>query len=114
LQVMANLLSNAIKFSPPDGHVDVSIEIVEPHARVAIRDRGPGIPDDFREHIFKKFAQADSGDTRKRGGTGLGLSITKAIVERFGGTIHFDSAPGAGSTFYFVLPVTKAVDETTA
>lgn len=107
LQVLANLLSNAIKFSPSNGKVEVSVELVDAGARVSVRDRGPGIPDDFRERIFEKFAQADGGDTRKRGGTGLGLSISKAIVERFGGTIGFDSTLGGGSTFYFVLPVTR-------
>lgn len=107
LQVMANLLSNAIKFSPSNGKVEVSVEIADACARVAVRDQGPGIPDDFRERIFEKFAQADGGDTRARGGSGLGLSISKALVEKFGGTIGFDSTPGDGSTFYFVLPVAK-------
>jgi signal transduction histidine kinase len=110
LQVMANLLSNAIKFSPPDGKVEVSVEVVESRARIAVRDHGPGIPEDFRGRIFEKFAQADGGNTRTRGGSGLGLCISKAIVERFGGTIGFDSIPGDGSTFYFTLPLSTNAD----
>ena len=108
LQVMANLLSNAIKFSPRDKNVEVSLCQIDDEIQVRIRDYGPGVPDDFRERIFEKFAQADGADTRARGGTGLGLSISKAIIERFGGTIGFDSSPGNGSTFYFTLPKAKS------
>jgi PAS domain S-box-containing protein len=111
LQVITNLLSNAIKFSPSGGSVEVSVEMVDTNARVAVRDQGPGIADDFRERIFEKFAQADGGDARARGGSGLGLSISKALVERLGGTIGFDSTPGNGSTFYFMLPIAKPSDE---
>ncbi|MBI4789941.1 MAG: PAS domain S-box protein [Chloroflexi bacterium] len=103
-QVLTNLLSNACKFSPRDSTVQVS---VAPHAdniRIAVRDHGPGIPDEFRSRIFQKFAQADSSDTRQKGGTGLGLSISKAIVEKHGGQIGFATAKGVGTTLYFDLP----------
>ncbi|MFQ3612804.1 MAG: PAS domain S-box protein [Cyanobacteriota bacterium] len=112
MQVMNNLLSNAAKFSPPGQTVRVWAEHVQEGIRVHVRDRGPGIPEEFRSRIFQKFAQADSSDTRQKGGTGLGLSISKAIVERFGGTIGFQSNPiqealepgQQGTTFYFTLP----------
>ena len=68
---------------------------------------GRGVPDEFRESIFEKFSQADSSDTRQKGGTGLGLSIAKAIVEHHDGEIGFDSEVGIGSTFFFLLPVSK-------
>ena len=102
-QVMTNLLSNAAKFSPRGQTVSVSLARHGDAIRVAVRDRGPGIPQEFRDRIFQKFAQADSSDTRQKGGTGLGLSISKAIVERLGGQIGFDTAAGAGTTFYFDL-----------
>ncbi|WP_316976063.1 PAS domain S-box protein [Shumkonia mesophila] len=105
LQVMTNLLSNAAKFSPAGGTVDVAVSRREGWVRVAVIDRGPGIPENFRDRIFQRFSQADSSDTRKAGGTGLGLSITKTIVERHGGHIGFDATPGGGSTFHFDLPV---------
>jgi signal transduction histidine kinase len=53
--------------------------------------------------MFEKFAQADASSSRQRGGTGLGLSISKAIVERHGGRLWFETAPGAGTTFTFEL-----------
>jgi PAS domain S-box-containing protein len=108
-QVIVNLLSNAIKFSPPDGEVDVAIKEDRASVRVAIRDRGNGIPNEFRPRIFEKFAQADVTDARKKGGTGLGLSIVKQIVTRLGGTVAFADAPGGGTAFYFDLPAWQQV-----
>jgi PAS domain S-box-containing protein len=110
LQVMANLLSNAIKFSPKQGQVEVSLTTTNENVKVTVRDHGPGVPKDFRERIFAKFAQADSADTRARGGTGLGLSISKALIEKFGGTIGFDDAPGDGSVFFFELPLVSTTE----
>jgi signal transduction histidine kinase len=117
LQLLANLLSNAAKFSPPEGTVDVAVERRNGHARVSVRDHGPGIPEEFRRRIFTRFAQADSSSTRRKGGTGLGLSICKALVERMGGTISFDTEAEnenenenenearRGTTFFFELPL---------
>ena len=104
-QVMANLISNACKFSPPLGRVTVSVELSEAGARVSVNDRGDGIPEAFQPRLFEKFSQADASDTRRAGGTGLGLSICKAIVERMGGTIGFDTESGRGTTLYFTLPL---------
>ena len=104
VQVVTNLLSNAIKFSPADNEVLVSIEKVTSAIRISVRDNGVGIPDDFRVHLFEKFAQADATNARQNGGTGLGLSIVKQIVERLGGEVGFLDAPGGGTIFYVDLP----------
>jgi len=108
LQLMANLLSNAAKFSPPQGIIEVSLEQENGHARIAVRDYGPGIPEEFRSRVFTSFAQADTSSTRMRGGTGLGLSITKALVECMGGQIDFETEVGGGTTFHVLLPVAPA------
>ena len=99
VQVVTNLLSNAIKFSPPDGEVVAAIQQRDELVRISVRDHGPGIPGDFRPHMFEKFAQADATDARRKGGTGLGLSIVKQIVARLGGTVDFEDAPGGGTVF---------------
>jgi DNA-binding response OmpR family regulator len=104
-QAIANLLSNAIKFSPPGGVVGVAIENDGDNLRISVRDHGPGIKDEFKPRVFEKFAQADASDARQKGGTGLGLSIVKQIVERLGGKVGFDDAPGGGAIFYLDLPV---------
>ncbi len=104
-QVMSNLLSNAAKYSPKDEQVEISVDTANDCVRISVRDHGKGIPEEFKSRIFSKFAQADSSDTRQKGGTGLGLNITKAIVEKQGGSINFDSDEGKGATFYVDLPI---------
>jgi PAS domain S-box-containing protein len=111
VQVVTNLLSNAIKFSPPNSEVVVAIHAHADAIRVSVRDHGPGIPADFRRHIFEKFAQADATDAGRRSGTGLGLSIVKQIVTRLGGTVSFDDAPGGGTVFHVDLPGRDQVAE---
>jgi len=103
LQVMSNFLSNAAKFSPSNSEVLVKVSRENTLIRVEVIDQGAGIPTEFQTHIFEKFAQADSSDTRKKGGTGLGLNITKAIVERMRGKVGFQTSK-KGTTFYFDLP----------
>jgi PAS domain S-box-containing protein len=102
-QVVTNLLSNAIKFSPTGGEILVALEKNGNVIRVSVRDHGCGIPDDFKPHVFEKFAQADGTTSRQKGGTGLGLSIVKQIVERLGGDVGFDDAPGGGTIFHVDL-----------
>jgi len=105
LQVLANFLSNAAKFSPPESAVDVSATLLYGMVRVAVTDRGAGIPTEFQPRMFQKFSQADGSDSRARGGTGLGLAIAKSLVEQMGGKIGYVTQSGIGTTLYFDLPV---------
>lgn len=107
MQVLFNLLSNAVKYSPKQAKVIISTHLNGDEIRVSISDTGPGIPLAFQDKVFDRFTQADSSDTRRAGGTGLGMAITKLIVEKHGGCIGFDSTPGQGTTFYFVLSIVK-------
>ncbi|SMB84325.1 ATP-binding protein [Deinococcus hopiensis] len=104
LQVLTNLISNAVKFSPQGSAVTVATAMKDGAVRISVRDRGPGIPPQFRSRIFGRFAQADASVTRDKGGTGLGLSISKAIVDRHGGRIAFEDHPEGGTVFAFELP----------
>jgi len=105
MQVLTNLLSNAVKHSPEEGEITLQVVRSGGHWRVCVIDNGPGVPESFRGEIFKKFAQADATDRRRLGGTGLGLSISKAIIDRLGGHMGFESDPGVRTCFYFDLPV---------
>lgn len=103
-QVLANLLSNAAKFSPRGESVEISLICQDSVARVSVSDNGLGIPEEFHEKIFGRFAQIDASDTRNFGGSGLGLNICKSIVEKHDGEIGFESVVGKGSIFFFTLP----------
>ncbi|GAB4116187.1 MAG: hypothetical protein Fur005_39430 [Roseiflexaceae bacterium] len=103
LQVLANLISNATKFSPIGERVVIELIHHSGVQRVQVSDQGPGIPQEFQQRIFQKFAQADASTTRRQGGTGLGLSISRAIVEQLGGQIGFETNQH-GTTFYVDLP----------
>ncbi len=104
-QVVTNVLSNAVKYSPGGAQVEVSAYVEESKVRIAVRDHGEGIPEDFHDKIFGKFAQADSSDTRTRGGTGLGLAISREIIKAHSGQIEFESAAGEGTTFFITLDI---------
>lgn len=107
-QALEHLLSNAIKFSPPGSTVTIGARKIQengtPFVEVSVRDRGKGIPADARKRIFSKFSQAEDTLTRSHQGSGLGLAITRAIIDRHGGRIWFESTPGQGSTFFFTVP----------
>jgi signal transduction histidine kinase len=102
LQVLANLLGNAVKFTPSGGTVTVEATSEDGEVRVAVRDTGPGIPEDERPRLFQRHWQ--SRETAARG-SGLGLYIAKGLVEAHGGRLWVESTVGAGSTFTFTLPL---------
>lgn len=102
LQVLANLVGNAIKFTGPGGWIELVVEAAGEDVRFAVKDSGAGIDPDNLKVIFERFRRATD---EHRSGLGLGLYISKCIIEAHGGRIWAESQPGAGSTFYFTLPV---------
>jgi signal transduction histidine kinase len=104
VQVLTNLLSNALKFSPRGAAVDLTARHQDGAIRFEVIDRGPGIPLEFRDKLFTRFAQADR-QLREQEGTGLGLAISQALVLGHGGQIGCNSEPGQGATLWFTLPV---------
>jgi signal transduction histidine kinase len=104
LQVLANLVSNAIKFTQNGGSIFIVAEPIADDVRFTVGDNGPGVPTEKVQAIFERYGQSASYDRR---GLGLGLYISKCIVEAHGGRIWVESAPGAGSRFFFALPSTK-------
>jgi PAS domain S-box-containing protein len=103
-QVLVNLLDNAIKYSPDGGEVVVELEGGNGRVRLAVRDRGLGIPPGEHERIFEKFYRLDPALTRGVGGSGLGLFISRELVSRMGGSLTVRSQPGEGAAFVVDLP----------
>lgn len=104
-QVLVNLISNASKYSPVDETIELSIRQHKDHyLRIAVADRGPGIPNAERADVFRRFVRLDVHEGAQFG-IGLGLSVVKAIVEEHGGTVGVDDRPGGGTIFWFTLPL---------
>jgi len=92
--VIQNLVDNAVKYAKTA--VTVTATIDGKHVRVAVADRGPGIPKGEEDRVFERFYRLDAGRSTDRGGSGLGLAIVKSQVEAMGGRIWVeDNAPGA-------------------
>ena len=109
MQVLLNLLGNAVKFcAPGQGWVRVTLALGAESLRVDIADNGVGIAPEHQAVIFEKFHQVGDTLTEKPQGTGLGLPIARRIIRQFGGELWVQSAPGAGSTFSFTLPLAHA------
>ena len=110
-QALSQLLSNAIKFSPPGSTVTIAARKVtengSPSIEVSVRDRGKGISPEAQKRIFSKFAQVEDTLTREHPGSGLGLALARAIIDRHGGRIWFESTLGKGSTFFFTVPAAE-------
>lgn len=109
-QVITNLVSNAVKYSPRGGVVKATVKRDGNAAVITVTDNGEGIPEAFRNRLFRPFSQIDMSSTRKVGGTGLGLSISRQIVDRMGGQIDFVSEPGVETTFSVTLPLAEGFD----
>ena len=103
-QVFDNLIGNAVKYSPGGDPVEVRVTQTESAIRIAVRDRGIGVPANEMKAIFERFRRASNAKMSPIKGTGLGLHLAKTLVERHGGTIQVQSVLNEGSTFTVVLP----------
>lgn len=117
-QVLMNLVQNAVQAMPQGGRIAIATASaqddpagfhlsgrVTDFVEVRVRDSGPGLPDEHREHIFVPFF------TTKKRGTGLGLAISQRIIRSHGGRISAQSRPGEGTEFLIRLPVAERRSE---
>lgn len=102
---LENIISNAIRFNREEGRVTITAESADRMIRIAISDRGYGIPPSEQEYIFSKFFRASNILAHNIEGTGLGLYVVKKIIDGSGGRVWFKSKEGEGTTFYMELPL---------
>ncbi len=102
---LANVLENAVKFCGPEGRVTVTTCADGDDAVIAVIDNGPGLSSDEIPLVFERFHRGHAPRSTGAPGVGLGLAICRAFVERQGGKISVDSAPGAGARFSIRLPL---------
>ncbi len=106
-QILNNLLSNAVKFTDVGG-IEVRVEARQRALTFTVRDTGIGVSPEQQARLFDRFVRADVARVRNQPGTGLGLSLSRQLAELMGGSLTLESAPGAGSTFSFTLPLEEA------
>jgi len=105
-QAVQNLAANAIRYAPPGTAIALAARPRDGRIAITVADHGPGIPPEHQPHVFDRFYKADAAREGVSGGSGLGLSIVRAIVERHGGTISVESAPGR-TVFEMLLPLER-------
>jgi len=103
VEATSNLLGNAIKYTPDGGTIEVQLRVEGRRAVVEVADNGYGIPEEYHDRLFQPFFRVRTHETFEIDGTGLGLYLVRKIIERHGGQMCFESAPGVGSTFGFSL-----------
>jgi signal transduction histidine kinase len=101
--LLQNLLDNALKYSPPGSPVELALSATPQGIALVVQDRGPGIPDEEKPRIFRRFYRIGNEETRSSKGTGLGLFIAQEIVRAHGGRIEVTDRPGGGAIFTVLL-----------
>ncbi len=104
-QVVRNLLDNAVTHA--SGTVRVSLDQAAGEAVLTVDDDGPGIPEEFRDEVFGRFARLDAGRARANGGVGLGLAIVSEVVRAHRGSVVVLDAPGGGARLQVRLPLSE-------
>ncbi len=107
-ELILNIVDNAVKYSYPGGTVRIDLRVEGRTVRLAVMDRGIGIPPEYHRQIFDRFFRTDEARAHTKKGTGLGLSICAWIAETHHGRIEVQSEVGKGSTFTILLPLAPA------
>ncbi len=102
-QVIINLVENAVKYGNEGGQITVSLSHDKDQVQVAVKDDGPGIPEEHLKRIFERFYRVEKSRSKDKGGSGLGLAIVKHIIEAHQSKVHVTSKLGKGTTFVFRL-----------
>ena len=107
-RALLNLLDNAVKYGPEGQTVRITLEKRGSNAVVSVADEGPGIPAEDRERVWQPHIRLERDGEGGRSGQGLGLAIVRELVERMGGRVSLDAAPGGGARFSIHIPLSES------
>lgn len=108
--VMVNFLSNALRYSPEKSKITITVSSNDKQVQFAVRDHGKGIDEQYQKRLFDRYFQVPT-DGQNKSGSGLGLAISRDFIEAQNGKIGVESEIGAGSNFYFMLPIAAVRDK---
>ncbi len=103
-QVFGNILDNALRYTPENGSIALSADVVDHNVEMKVQDSGPGVAAEDLDQIFERFYRTESSRARDNGGSGLGFAIAKSIIEKHNGKIWAESKPGEGLTIIVQIP----------
>ena len=102
--IISNLVDNAVKYADKEPEITIRAEAAGGKVQLRVQDNGPGIPEEYRRHLFDKFYRLPSSRHSQVKGYGIGLFYVKTMVEKHGGTVIVESVSGQGSCFIVTLP----------
>ncbi|GGH08349.1 HAMP domain-containing sensor histidine kinase [Mucilaginibacter phyllosphaerae] len=102
--VLVNFLSNALRYSAEKSKIEIRVSALNQQVEFAVKDFGKGIDETYQKRLFDRYFQVPT-DGQNKSGSGLGLAISKDFINAQGGTIGVESEIGAGSRFWFSLPI---------
>jgi signal transduction histidine kinase len=111
-RILSNLITNALRYGKPPIAVEAAAS--DRHLRLAVEDRGPGVPNDFVPLLFERFTRSEASQQHHQRGTGLGLAIARAYARAHHGELYYEPAQPQGARFVLVLPVDPASRPTAA
>jgi two-component system, OmpR family, phosphate regulon sensor histidine kinase PhoR len=119
IRALENLVENSLKYGAAGKRIDITLSRGQTRngaseVRLTVRDYGPGIAPEHLPRLTERFYRVDVADSRAQGGTGLGLALVKHVLNRHGGRLNIESAPGAGATFTMHLPLPTADSRATS
>ena len=103
--VIINLIDNSLKYAGPHPEIEAGMECNEKSKKLIIRDKGPGIPEEYRDQVFDKFFRIPAGDRHNVKGYGLGLNFAAQVMHQLGGSISFRNLSGGGCEFILEFPM---------
>ena len=103
-RLVFNLVENALRYSRPGTAVSVSIDEEANRVLLRVRDRGAGVPVQYKESIFQPFFRVDKSRSREYGGVGLGLSLVWEIAALHSGTVEIEESTNEGTVMLVALP----------